>query len=158
MATGAECSAASLGILVGSVATSDGSPPARGRRLLHGGGLAGEPATTVGPRRGAALGQAPARAHQAGARRGVAHEPKQLDDSGRLSRPGLRTGVKPRILLPPHRVLRPRPGAHVRGQPRGGRGAAERHGLRAPPRASTPLDADEILRWVNFTCRPATST
>jgi len=93
---GQKCSAASLAILVGSVGESE-----RFRRQLIDAvrslqvGFPEDPATTMGPVIEPPRGKLLAGLTQLGADESWLLEPRQLDESGRLWSPGIRSGVRP---------------------------------------------------------------
>ncbi|MEH3033159.1 MAG: bifunctional proline dehydrogenase/L-glutamate gamma-semialdehyde dehydrogenase [Aeromicrobium erythreum] len=93
---GQKCSAASLGILVGSVGTSE-----RFRRQLVDAvssmrvGWPHDPDTLMGPLVEAPQGKLADALTTLGPGESWLLEPQQLDDSGRLWSPGVRTGVRP---------------------------------------------------------------
>ncbi len=118
---GQKCSAASLVILVGSVAKSK-----RFHNQLIDAvtslkvGYPQDPASQMGPIIEPASGKLLNALTTLGEGENWAVEPRMLDDTGKLWSPGVRYGRPARILLPPHRILRPRPRRHDRGDPRGG--------------------------------------
>lgn len=92
---GQKCSAASIAILVGSVAKSERFH----RQLVDAAtsmrvGLPDDPSTQIGPIIEPAQGKLRHALTQLGADERWLVEPKQLDTSGRLWSPGIRTGVK----------------------------------------------------------------
>ena len=93
---GQKCSAASLGILVGSVATS----PRFRRQLVDAVaaldvGYPWEPTSEVGPLIEPATGKLLDALTQLGPGEAWLVEPRRLDDAGQLWSPGVKTGVQP---------------------------------------------------------------
>ena len=132
-------------------------PPARRRRHVAAGRLARAPAEPDGPDHRARERQAAARAHPARHRRGVARRA----EAARRDRPALVAGHphrrRARLVLPPHRVLRPGARRHAREGPRRGDPPAERRRLRPDRRPA--LARPRRARAPGSTAsRPATST
>ena len=155
---GQKCSAASLVILVGSVAKSkrfhnqliDAVTSLEGR-------LPGGPGEPDGPDHRARQGQAPERPHHPRRGRDLGRGAAEARRHGQALEPGRALRRPPRILLPPHRVLRPRPRRHDRGDPRGGHRDPEPDRVRphrGPALARTPKSWGS--GWTPS--RPATST
>ena len=115
---GQKCSAASLVILVGSVAKS---------RRFHNQlidavtslkvGYPEDPGQPDGPDHRTRQRQAPQRTHHPGRRRKLGRRAPEAGRHGQALEPGRPLRRPPRLLLPPHRVLRPRPGRDDRGNP-----------------------------------------
>ena len=118
---GQKCSAASLVILVGSVAQVQALPqPADRRRHLAEGRLPGGPGQPDGPDHRTRQRQAPQRPHHPRRRRKLGRRAAEARRNRQALEPGRPLRRPPRLLLPPHRVLRPGPGRDDRGNPRGG--------------------------------------
>ena len=117
---GQKCSAASLVILVGSVAKSK-----RFHNQLIDAvtslkvGYPEDPASQMGPIIEPAGGKLLNALTTLGDGESWAVEPKQLDGTGQALEPGRPLRRPPRLLLPPHRILRPGPGRDDRRDPRG---------------------------------------
>ena len=115
---GQKCSAASLVILVGSVAKSK-----RFHNQLIDAvtslkvGYPEDPTSQMGPIIEPANGKLLNALTTLGEGENWAVEPQKLDETGRLWSPGVRYGVQPRVLLPPHRILRPGPRRDDRRRP-----------------------------------------
>jgi RHH-type proline utilization regulon transcriptional repressor/proline dehydrogenase/delta 1-pyrroline-5-carboxylate dehydrogenase len=123
---GQKCSASSLAILVGSVYESERFPAAAGGRgVLDDRRLADEPAGDDGSAHRAAVGQAAARTDHPGARREVAGGAEVAGQHRPTVVAGHPRGREARLLLPPHRGLRPGARPDACRDPGGGHRAAE---------------------------------
>ena len=136
---GQKCSAASLVILVGSVAKSK-----RFHNQLIDAvtslkvGYPEDPTSQMGPIIEPANGKLLNALTTLGEGENWAVEPRKLDDTGRLWSPGVRYGVAPRVRLPPDRILRPGPGRHDRRDPGRGHRHPEPDRIRPHRRPALP--------------------